>query len=146
MQKVSMVQRFCARLIVVGVLSAATVASAAAQDASPANEANARVCFRRAAGASGWAVPLTVRQDGSDLENFSVGEQLCFDVAPGRHEFGALYWGRTNRATTRPAATKSLDLAAGGCHYYKVIMGFWGVLLRDTDDRRFQKSATCAAP
>lgn len=141
----SQVAKLWARVIVAGVVSTAPVAGAAAQETPSTDAASAQVCFRRAAGASGWGVPLTVRQDGADLENFSVGEQRCFDVAPGRHEFGTLYWGRTNRSTTRPAATKDIEIAAGGCHYYKVVMGFWGVLMRETDDRRFQVSATCKA-
>jgi hypothetical protein len=109
----------------------------------PAHDASAHLCFRRPAGAGGWAVPLFVRQDGADFWEFSVGEQRCFDVTPGRHEFGAYYWGRIQRGSTRPAATVHLDIEAGDCVYLKVIMGFWGVLLYETDARRFRH--TCDA-
>lgn len=103
----------------------------------------AEVCFRRPVGGSGWAVPLLVRLDGADLEHFSIREQKCFSVPAGSHTFGALYWARMRRATTRPGATVTLDLAGGDCHYYKVGPGFWGVVLRESDNVKFDPAATC---
>jgi len=105
--------------------------------------APAEVCFRRPVGASGWAVPLLVRLDGVDLEHFSIHEQKCFSVPAGSHTFGALYWARMRRATTRSAATVTLDLAGNDCHYYEVRPGFWGVVLRESDSSRFEPAATC---
>jgi hypothetical protein len=103
----------------------------------------ADVCFRRATGSSGWAVPILVRLDGADLEHFSVGEQKCFSVPAGSHTFGAMYWARVHRATTRPAATATLDLAGNDCHYYKVVFGFWGLLLEESSSMKFGPAATC---
>lgn len=113
----------------------------AAEPAAPA--ASATVCFRRPAGASGWAVPLAVRQDSDPLEKFAVGQQDCFEVTAGSHEYGAYYWGKADKSSTRDAATVSVDLAPDDCRYFKVIMGFWGVLLKETESKRFEPSATC---
>ena len=103
------------------------------------------VCVRRAAGMSGWAVPLVVRDNGEVLWKFQVGQQKCFPVAAGPHEIGALYWAKMDVSATRPAATQALDVTESSCHYYKVIMGFWGVLLRVSDESRFAPDARCGA-
>ena len=117
--------------------------SALAQAEADATEL-ATVCFRRAAGASGWAVPLAVRRNGHLMERFSVGNQRCFTLKPGPQEFGALYWGRTKAKTTRPAATVNVLLAPGDCRYFRVIMGFSGVLLTEVDQRHFREPNLCS--
>lgn len=116
-----------------------------AGDAPASEQAGSRavVCFRRPFGGGAWAVPLTVRQDGTLLGQLAVGDQRCLDVSAQRHEFGALYWARAERGSTRPAATRVVELQPGECRHFKVLMGFWGVVLRETDASRFKPPATC---
>ncbi len=132
------------RVLAAALFSLALSVSATAQDTSePSGNEPAKVCFRRPAGASGWAVPLAVRDDGVLLDRFGVGNKECYTVLPGTHEFGALYWARMDVSTTRPAATATVEIAPGDCRYFKVIMGFWGVVLRETGPSRFRDLEAC---
>jgi hypothetical protein len=106
----------------------------------------ASVCIRRAVGSGGFAVPLNVRDNGEPLYAFQVTEQQCFAVRPGRHELGALYWGKLDKTSTRPEATATVDVAPKDCRYFTVVMGLSGVLLRETDSERFRDDARCDGP